>query len=121
MFAMVRLRNTISRPICIDFVSVQDSEAQVLLPQDLSDLNFDPAIHSLTPLPVRVRQSHPQWGALQIEMQIVSTDGEALTPWYDEVAVVHSPDDTRLSGLGMRNYLYFMTAPGGRELYAAGT
>jgi len=56
---------------------------------------------------------------LYIEMQITKADGTALTPWYLETAVVNPQATSRLSGKGMRNHLYFATAPGNTALYVA--
>lgn len=49
-----------------------------------------------------------------IEMQITSNDPgrPVLTLWYEERALVNFDQTTRLSGNGMRNHLYFATAPG---------
>lgn len=56
-----------------------------------------------------------------VEVQIVNLQGETITPWFVEVAII-VPDEqglVRLSGQGMRNHLYFATAPGNGMLYVA--
>ena len=56
-----------------------------------------------------------------IEIQVVDPQGEAITPWFMENAII-SPDMPglqRLSGLAIRNHLYFATAPGNNMLYVA--
>lgn len=52
-------------------------------------------------------------------MQLVDANGVEITPWFIETAVI-TPDQAgfhRLSGLAMRNKLYFATAPGNTTLY----
>lgn len=56
-------------------------------------------------------------------MRIVDANDSPLTPWYSELAYV-LPDNAasgRLSGNGMRNHLFFATAPGNARLYVAKT
>ncbi|WEW60146.1 hypothetical protein PRK78_005631 [Emydomyces testavorans] len=56
-----------------------------------------------------------------IEMQIVDSNGVAMTPWFEETAIVAFARGSlpRLSGLRMRDHLYFATAPGNETLYVA--
>lgn len=48
-----------------------------------------------------------------------------MTPWYSEdativpAAMVAAGHTHRLSGSGMRNYLYFATAPGNQTLFVS--
>ncbi|KAK9489934.1 hypothetical protein V1508DRAFT_426405 [Lipomyces doorenjongii] len=56
-------------------------------------------------------------------MQITKADGTAVSPWFEEVAVITASQpgvpQPRLSGNEMRTYLYFATAPGNLTLYVA--
>ncbi|KAK9259783.1 hypothetical protein V1519DRAFT_432105 [Lipomyces tetrasporus] len=58
-----------------------------------------------------------------LEMQIIKADGTAVSPWFEEIAVITTAQpgfpQPRLSGNAMRNYLYFATAPGNSTLYVA--
>jgi hypothetical protein len=58
-----------------------------------------------------------------IEIQLLTADGTALSPWFREVALIKSiapgVPSVRLSGNAMRDYLYFATAPGNTTLYVA--
>lgn len=56
-----------------------------------------------------------------IEAQILNPQREAMTPWFEEVAIItpDGPGLNRLSGNAMRNHLYFATAPGNGLLYVA--
>jgi hypothetical protein len=51
-------------------------------------------------------------------MQILSPEGETTAPWFIESAMVipDPPEAVRLSGIIMRNHLYFATAPGNTTL-----
>ncbi|CAG8931552.1 unnamed protein product [Penicillium salamii] len=64
----------------------------------------------------------PIWLAhFTIEMQIINAASVALTPWFEQLAVVKhwGPDKIRLSGDKMREHLFFATAPGNRTLYVS--
>ncbi|KAK9489566.1 hypothetical protein V1508DRAFT_427614, partial [Lipomyces doorenjongii] len=54
-------------------------------------------------------------------MKITEADGTAISPWFEEVAVITVAEpgapQCRLSGNAMRNFLYFATAPGNSTLY----
>jgi len=56
-----------------------------------------------------------------VEMQLLDVHGNPVSDWFVEHAV-QAPlfaDTERLSGQGMRNFLYFGTAPGNGRLYMA--
>lgn len=54
---------------------------------------------------------------VKLEMKIIKEDGTPMTEWYKESCLVGS--GSRLSGCGMRQHLYFATAPGNHGLYVA--
>lgn len=58
---------------------------------------------------------------IQIEIQLISANGTAVSPWFREWALVtpFQPGGTqcRLSGNAMRNHLFFATAPGNTTLF----
>ncbi|KAJ8098686.1 hypothetical protein POJ06DRAFT_257707 [Lipomyces tetrasporus] len=60
---------------------------------------------------------------MYLEMQITKADGKAVSPWFEETAVIVAAQpgvpQCRLSGRTMRNFLYFATAPGNSTLYVA--
>lgn len=58
---------------------------------------------------------------VMVEMQLLDVDGNPVSDWFVEHAV-RAPlfaGTERLSGQGMRNFLYFGTAPGNGSLYIA--
>ena len=58
---------------------------------------------------------------IAIETQIVKADGTAITPWFEQNAVIlpQSGLQYRLSGRAIRDHLYFATAPGNANLFVA--
>lgn len=101
-----------------------DSNLLTLFDSDLAVLQFNQTLHNnalqgiqlITTAAGQVYQS-----VISIEMQIVTSSLEELTPWFEEIAVIQQdgPDAIRLSGARMRDHLYFATAPGNHHLYVA--
>jgi hypothetical protein len=98
-----------------------------LFPSDLVQLNYNQQTYGgqLGPRSTLTGNGIVQRQHLLIEMQILKADGTIVSPWFVEHAVVMPPPTQlgalpfRLSGDGMRNHLYFATAPGNATLYVA--
>ena len=60
---------------------------------------------------------------LRVQVQLVRDDDSPWSGWIDEEAIVRSagPGVTRLSGVGIRDILYFGTAPGNHSLAVSAT
>ncbi|KAJ5907475.1 hypothetical protein N7495_000157 [Penicillium taxi] len=99
------------------------SNGQGLFRSDLDALNLDPLTYLGLIFDRRVETAGGVLNRLSIiiEMQIVSSEGDTLTPWFQEEAIVWEDYESlqRLSGSAMREYLYFATAPGNQKLYMA--
>jgi hypothetical protein len=60
---------------------------------------------------------------ISLQVQLVRDDDSPWSGWIDEEAIVRSagPGVTRLSGVGIRDILYFGTAPGNHSLAVSAT
>ncbi|EGE07551.1 hypothetical protein TEQG_06465 [Trichophyton equinum CBS 127.97] len=60
-------------------------------------------------------------GSVRVEIQLLNFQSEPIPGWTFEEAVVvlSSEGAVRLSGNGMRQCLYFATAPGNTQLYVS--
>lgn len=99
------------------------SNIQSVLPTDLAALHYNPFTYlgNLGAFALATANGLSFRGRILIEVQIVKADGTPITPWYQEIAVI-TPQPViqyRLSGSGMRNHLYFATAPGNTILVVA--
>lgn len=104
----------------LDIIIVNDtgSNVQTVLPEDLQTIGCDYSTYPDRSKVLIDTPNGPCWrNHVRLEMQIVKEDGTPMTEWYKERCVVGS--DPRLSGLGMRQHLYFATAPGNHALYVA--
>ncbi|PLN83983.1 hypothetical protein BDW42DRAFT_191967 [Aspergillus taichungensis] len=97
------------------------SNVQSIFDTDLTRLQYDPHTYLGThgQVPLTTASGIIFREQIVIELQIVDSQGEEISPWFAEVAVI-IPEElgvVRLSGGAMRNQLYFATAPGNDTLY----
>ncbi|OAA58999.1 hypothetical protein SPI_06201 [Niveomyces insectorum RCEF 264] len=120
LFANIKLLEDIdSEPIRVAIVNDTGSNRQTVLPTDMQALGFDSGRHASANVLVTTAGGNIVRVSLWLAMQIVKENGDPLTHWYIEAAVVGEFSDARLSGNGMRNHLYFATAPGNAALFVA--
>lgn len=109
-------------PIHVPIQNDTGSNAQTLLLTDLVALRCDPYNYlGIYYQVVETPAGNVTNIGVRIEIPITADDGVPLTPWYLEVAVVNPTSTVRLSGAGMRQHLFFATAPGNGRLYVAVT
>jgi hypothetical protein len=99
------------------------SNVQTIFTSDLANLNYNPDTYygHLGFRQIWTAAGPVNRSLIRIQMQLVDTNGVELTPWFLETAVI-TPDQPglhRLSGLAMRDHLYFATTPGNTTLYVA--
>ncbi|KAI9680476.1 MAG: hypothetical protein M1817_003916 [Caeruleum heppii] len=58
---------------------------------------------------------------IDMEVMVLNQDGEQVSGWIEEEGLIMPPANLRLSGLGIRQGLYFATAPGNDFLYVSET
>ncbi|KJR83388.1 uncharacterized protein SPSK_04644 [Sporothrix schenckii 1099-18] len=98
------------------------STLQTLTPMDVAALGVDP--DSLAnEVFVTTAAGIVPLKTMSITMQMLRPNlpWNPMTRWFSEVAVINPQATERLSGLEMRNHLYFATAPGNRMLYVSST
>ncbi|KAJ6108029.1 hypothetical protein N7523_009352 [Penicillium sp. IBT 18751x] len=97
------------------------SNVLTLFMSDLMALQFDTALHGAAmqgATPISTANGQALQPLILVDLQILTSDFVALTPWFEEIAIVKpdNPGDVRLSGAAMRNHLFFATAPGNAYL-----
>ncbi|RHZ68958.1 hypothetical protein CDV55_104354 [Aspergillus turcosus] len=124
IFARFRLVNvygghanlTISRRIAND----TGSSVQTIFVSDLVELQYNAQTYAgnLGVAFIGTASAPVLRQRIEIELQILNGQGETMTPWFPEVAVIvpDGPGLARLSGRAMRNHIYFATAPGNAML-----
>lgn len=107
----------------VHFSNDTGSNMQTLYPLDAAALGVDPNSQHLVRQVIRTPAGNMVCPTMPISMQIVQPNlpWTPLTPWYVEEAVINPNAVERLSGPGMRNHLYFCTAPGNQLLYISTT
>jgi len=78
------------------------------------------------PGPVAVGNANGTVGVyplIHVQVQMVRNDCSPWSDWIDELAIVRpaAPGVPRLSGVAIRNFLYFGTAPGNHSLAVSAT
>ncbi|KAJ5709836.1 hypothetical protein N7493_009428 [Penicillium malachiteum] len=101
------------------------SSIQTIFFSDLTRLQYNPQTYlgNIGQVPVNTASGVVVRERIMIEIQILDYHWNPITPWFIEYAVI-TPDtqgSVRLSGTGIRNHLYFATAPGNMVLYVANT
>ncbi|KAB8208235.1 hypothetical protein BDV34DRAFT_190636 [Aspergillus parasiticus] len=111
--------NFITRRIAND----TGSDIQTIFVSDLEHLQYNPQTYVgiIGPRPIHTPSGIMIRVQILIEVQIVNPRGEAITPWFVQIAIVtpDAPGLVRLSGEAMRSHLFFATAPGNGILYVA--
>ncbi|KAK9334887.1 hypothetical protein V1521DRAFT_133287 [Lipomyces starkeyi] len=129
MFAKFRLPATYGgQPDIILDVSIMNdtgSDVQTIFTTDLAFLGYNPYSYAgrLGGAFFSTASGGIYHERIVLEMQIAKVDGTAVSPWFEEIAVITAAQpgfpQPRLSGNAMRTYLYFATAPGNSTLYVA--
>lgn len=97
------------------------STSQSVFQSDLSTLGLTPQYGGLGNIvSVVTANGQVDQRSIWIQVQLLRTDGTAVSDWIDEMGIISTePETTRLTGDLIRNHLYFATAPGNQYLYVA--
>ncbi|EFE36018.1 uncharacterized protein ARB_04955 [Trichophyton benhamiae CBS 112371] len=115
---------SLSLPLFLDITMLNDtgSDALTVFDTDLialgiapTYLGFGPQTQAMTANGIVLRQ------VVYVEIQLLDSQRNPISDWILEESVVvpSAEGNTRLSGRGMRDCLYFATAPGNQQLYVA--
>lgn len=97
------------------------STSQSVFQSDLSTLGLTPQYGGLGNIvSVVTANGQVDQRSIWIQVQLLRTDGTAVSDWIDEMGIISTePETTRLTGDLIRNHLYFATVPGNQYLYVA--
>lgn len=98
------------------------STVQSVLQTDLAAMGLNPQYGGLGPaIVVQTANGPVNRQSIFVELQLMRADGTAVSGWIRELGLITPPGaaQMRLTGAGIRNHLYFATAPGNQNLYVA--
>jgi len=126
IYARFRLALGFGDPSLVTNVTIANdtgSNLQTIFDTDLANLNCNINAYPVGLNPVFTAGGIVQRRMILIQMQILQANGDEVSPWFEEKAVITPvlPGATqcRLSGNEMRNHLFFATALGNASLFVA--
>ncbi|OJD27198.1 hypothetical protein ACJ73_01403 [Blastomyces percursus] len=126
IFARVRpVPGLLSSPaFSIDVTMLNDTESNILtvFDTDIAALAIPPTyIGYGADVPITTAGGTVTRRQISVEIQLLDSQGNAVSDWILEEGIItpSASGATRLSGDGIRQSLFFATAPGNRHLYVA--
>ncbi|OJD26154.1 hypothetical protein ACJ73_02464 [Blastomyces percursus] len=125
IYARIRpVPDLLSPAFSIDVMMLNDtgSNTMTVFDTDLTALAIPPTYRGLGPeVPITTAGGTVTRKQIIIEVQLVDFQGNPVSEWIREGGIVApaDPGASRLSGDGIRQSLYFATAPGNQYLYVA--